>query len=637
MSTAADTKATGSQEANVKIAISEDGLTATIAEYTKPGPGKPSVSATLLTVRMKSEGITVLNGPELDDVIIKASKGKDITGMVVARGIPPKEAQDAHMEPIGDHTRPVFKGDAFAKLVHAQKPTPGTSVQGTPVLPKSDKKPKEIEVPESKGCEVYEDTGEVVATHYGLAEVRSSGIAVKPLLRVSPDQITVTTTVFPHSFDNELPTLEKFKRELWALGIRSSADKSLTKAINKAIKSDMPQGDIVAAKGRAPIDGKDGRFEVLFTGDEDKPSEDSIEVYDPRERSIFKPIREGTIIGKLHPPTEGRFGQDVFGEDLVPRKGQPKEVKAGENVEIAEDGISFRAAMSGMISWTGNTVAIQDVIKINGDVSYATGNVKAEKGTVDISGSVIDGFKVSAPGDIVVGGAVESAEIAAGGSVGVKAGIVMGGVGHVHAKGDVMCSFAENAIIKTDHNVSVMHNLSNSTVNAGGHVRCRKGKGIILGGDITAGKGVEANEIGTEFGVQTSITLAPDVTLDSDATVEIIGERKKLRAKQSQIRGIIGTEHPKKILEKTPPAKRPEMLRIIKAMIGINNRLGEIEIEMEQRRRALEEMHRYKVKVHRNAHPGTTVNIAGKSLCIHEETGPCVIYFDPGKMTVIMA
>lgn len=627
-------KQTPTGPADVAIAISDDGMTALIQSYTPPMGGGAALDADLLARRMADAGVIDSDNPHSEKALLKARLGKDVTGMAVAKGRPAQEPLDAEITFLGDMAYPVFHGDAFAKLTPARKPKPGSTVTGAPVLPASERKPEDIDIGKHSGCELDEKTGMVRAKRYGLVDYRQRKLLLKPLIKVAPDRLLVTGTVYPTHFLGDPITPDMFKRELWNMDVRLFAEKAVHKATTTAQKTGEPVENAVLARGKAPVDGRDGRFQVLFTGDDDQPDADSLEDIDPRERSIFKPIKAGTRIGRLLPPVEGRFGRDVYGEDLVPAKGRPAETTAGDNVTVGADGVEFTAAISGMITWQGQRVAVLEMVHVPGNVSYATGNLRLETGSVLIDGSVNDGFSVTAPGDISVGGAVEKATLAAGGNIGVNGGLIMGCEGRVRAKGDVTFTFGENATVQAGGDVEVVHHLSTSSVTAAGRVRCVKGKGIILGGVVTAGKGIEANEIGSDMGVKSHITLDPGVEVGG--VKKLVTERMALRDQKSQFDAVLGTESPKDVLVRTPPAKRAQVAELLKKRIAVVQRLDEIEQALEERREALERLKGMKVKVHRAVHPGTVITIARKKMVLHEAEGPCEFFYDPESERVVM-
>ena len=80
------------------------------------------------------------------------------------------------------------------------------------------------------------------------------------------------------------------------------------------------------------------------------------------------------------------------------------------------------AAVAGHATLVLETVTVSAVYYVRGEVGPATGNIEFVR-SVDISGDVLPGYRVTAGGDVEIQGSVESAEIEAAGNVSVRYGI----------------------------------------------------------------------------------------------------------------------------------------------------------------------------------------------------------------------
>ena len=75
--------------------------------------------------------------------------------------------------------------------------------------------------------------------------------------------------------------------------------------------------------------------------------------------------------------------------------------------------------------------------------------------------------------------------------------------GKITAKGGISALYAKNATIASGGDVNIAHELSNCIVFRGKQSACRQGPGRkIIGSTVRAGKGVEAQEIGSDLGVR---------------------------------------------------------------------------------------------------------------------------------------
>ena len=92
----------------------------------------------------------------------------------------------------------------------------------------------------------------------------------------------------------------------------------------------------------------------------------------------------------------------------------------------------------------------------------------------------------------------------------MRGGIVGKEMGRIRADGDVRAQFVENAHIQARGDVVVRDSIVQSVVSAEGRVVTTEGKGRIVGGSITAHKGIEVNELGSEAATGTLVNAGLD-------------------------------------------------------------------------------------------------------------------------------
>ena len=86
------------------------------------------------------------------------------------------------------------------------------------------------------------------------------------------------------------------------------------------------------------------------------------------------------------------------------------------------------------------------------DVDNTTGDIEYE-GNVIVHGNVRAGFTLKASGDITIMGVVEGANVDAGGNLTVNRGIQGMNKAQIHAGGDIVSKFVENATIVCGGNI----------------------------------------------------------------------------------------------------------------------------------------------------------------------------------------
>lgn len=613
------------------IEISDDLMKAAIKEYIPAVGGGKEPSHKSLHAELKKAKISISPSTEvLDELLMRIARQEDVTGYVVAEGKMPKDSTDGHVELFGKLDKPVFRNDVVGKYVPAVQGEDGVTVTGTALKCENCGSSKDSRPFEDSGLHVDDETKKVLSKGYGLLVEEAGSLKVKPLFRISKDKLKITATIAAEDFMGHEITLERLKQALWEMGVRTSNDEAVIAALKQSKAGGEKVDDVVVAKGKAPKEGKDGYAKLLLP--DDNPEDSETHVVDPRERSIFRTIKENTLIVKIVPPVEGEAGMNVFGEKLFPMESREAEVVLGEGVAMADDGVTVVAECTGMISWVGNTVSVLDYVEIKGDVDYKTGNIKMESGSVMITGAVIDGFQVSAPGDVLVNQFVESAIITAGGSVSVNYGIAMGNNGLIKAKGEVRAKFMETAVIEAGGNVHVAQNASNCTITTQGKLIATEGKGLILGGTIHARDGVVANEIGSDFGVVTHIILGPD---ECEAYEDLLTEKRIIKDKLKKIEKTVGAGSSKDLLKKCCESKKAKLSQILRARDLGECRLEEIEkIRNEVREKHMDAFNA-RVKVAKVAWPGTKVTILGQTFELKEPLRGGVIFFNPSTRKIV--
>ncbi len=620
--------------AGIRPAISGDGMNATIAEYYPPtGQGK-ALTMEMLFRDLSSAGIVILPPPEIARTLVEAvNKGQDIVGVEVGRGIQPTPAQDARAEPLGNWTLPVFPQDAIATIIPPSDAKPGKRLTGEKVPPSGKLKGAGIMFPKDSGCYIDKTSLLIRSERYGIVIVDSQGMTVNDLVRVTGDGMKVITTVYTQDFKGNPVTLERMQSALEAYEITARVDgHALSLALAEATEKKHPLKDVVVCKGLEARHGKNGWFEMVY---KDERSNVGIQAddgsIDYRARGVVRSVSNGELLGRLHPPEPGIPGRDVWGRVIPAREGEPFHLVVGDNV-TSENGQDYFAADNGMVFFVKNKLAVSDVFQTQGDVCMGTGNIALEKGSVHVRGAILSGFKVTSPGNILVDEVIENAVVEAAGDVEVRGGILMDKTGRIAALGGVSALFATNATIQAMGDVNIAHEINNCIVFARRYVFATKGRGKIIGSTIRCGQGLEANEIGSSLGVQTSIFLG------IERKVEEKGPAKKKELEQilQKIYTVLGTGDPRVILKQAQPDKRQAVASLLKARLKAEQKLKDLEQELIREREQQRQTMKARIKVHKIAHPGTIINCFGKVLKVTEPILHSQIYLDPDVGNIVV-
>lgn len=333
-------------------------------------------------------------------------------------------------------------------------------------------------------------------------------------VEVSTDRMSVTLT-FPANAKIKGPKQIEEEEVLDALEraeIELTDDVKLhVAAFTELVKVDETVKNFVVAEGHPPFEGKDEEFiwNEAYQKEADSWHEDSAINY--YEDSSIITVGVGEVVGSIAPLEPPRDGIDVTGR-TIPAKGQPTTLTIDPNAfeHSPEDPTQIITKMAGYPRTEGNTLFIEEVLTIAGDVNFETGRIDSKIG-VHIEGRILDRFTVRSEGSITVGAAIEAAHVYANGDITVKRGILGRGTGLVMATGDIIAKFCTEAHLSTQGDIKIARQVMASNVCVGGKL-IGTAAGLI-GGCVYAGSGVEIATIGSDANVATRVVIgvAPDI------------------------------------------------------------------------------------------------------------------------------
>ena len=265
----------------------------------------------------------------------------------------------------------------------------------------------------------------------------------------------------------------------------------------------------VVARGASPVSGDDG--EILYHFDAVNeihgPQMDEKGKADHHNLGVYKDVEEGAILCEVSPPSKGLPGYDVLGGELPAEPGKVIDLPVGQNTKPKPNKSNVLiAAISGIPKLSSGKVIIDPVLNIQGDVGTSTGDVEF-KGPINISGTIQDGFKVVAKGDVIINESCNSATIESEGDVILKYGIRSDEGAFIKAGGDVHAAFLEGVTVEAGGNVIIQDYIYHSHITAGKAVEVIGKKGYISGGKIVAHQPVLAKRLGSPAVPRTEIEL----------------------------------------------------------------------------------------------------------------------------------
>jgi len=335
------------------------------------------------------------------------------------------------------------------------------------------------------------------------------------LVKVSPDKLKAEL-IFPAGIGRDDVTLEECISALSAAGVIVSPQ--VTKTVMRMYDALPSQTDArdsttheVVACAQLPVPGKDGELKwVVHCAQDVKPNDK--ERVNHYERSAFIFVEPNQLLARIIEPTTGTEGKDVTGAPLAPTPGKPAHLELDDTTEI-KDG-QLLARKSGMLWRKGDAVSVHEVMELNSDIDFGTGNIDF-KGNIRINGNVLDLFSVKATGDIEIHGLIESAKIDAGGNLTVHGGMTGWPNGELRVGGDCEVRFMDRVRGEISGTLRVNNEILNCNLNVGGAVELTHGE--IIGGELLFKGHLTAHVVGSGAGVTT--VLIPEMGPDMSITV----------------------------------------------------------------------------------------------------------------------
>jgi uncharacterized protein (DUF342 family) len=235
---------------------------------------------------------------------------------------------------------------------------------------------------------------------------------------------------------------------------------------------------------------------------------------DFREKVENCSVHRNELLLRLYPEQEGKPGFDLHGNIIAVDKPEKLRVRAGKGVSQVDEGEStaFYAELAGRVRFADNTLSVDEVYQVNGDVGLGTGNIR-HTGSVTVTGDVLAGSVLEADGDIVIKGMIEAASITCGGSLTVAGGILGAPGKTIRALGDIEAKYIREADVAAEGDILVAKEVFHSRVRCRGTVLVPEGR--IAGGEVIALRGIRCATAGAPGTQQTLLRAGIDFTMQA--------------------------------------------------------------------------------------------------------------------------
>ncbi|MHC4447264.1 MAG: flagellar assembly protein A, partial [Planctomycetota bacterium] len=337
----------------VLITVSPNELEAS-AMPTAEGRRAEGITREEILEALKAKG--VVYGIDEAAVETLASSAATAPRVCLARGTPPKGGQAAEVELQFQDNTLVSAGQTVAILHPAQPGAPGRTVRGKE-LPA--RKTPERPLPAGENVEFNDADNTLRALVPGYVAQANHRIRVEPLVQVSSDRMKAGVRMYPLNGGEPGLTVADLEVLLREAGVVHGICPDAIRAVIQFLASAAGPTDwYVVAQGSNPIDGEDATLEFLVDAEAHVGLEMEDGRIDYRHRRESPPVSTGDLLVRKRPATPGTPGRTVTGEALSPRPGQDRNVLLGENVQASPDGLTYTAAIDGIVLRDGNRIRV---------------------------------------------------------------------------------------------------------------------------------------------------------------------------------------------------------------------------------------------------------------------------------------
>lgn len=363
---------------------------------------------------------------------------------------------------------------------------------------------------------------------------------LEPMLEISDGGWSAKLTLYPPLPETTMPEPTRIIKLLQESGIRFGIrEKTIHKAHESIRRDNGIVHNMVIARGRLPVNGQDGklRFAIELGAQPGKERLDGS--IDFKERNLFVGVTKGQLLATRTPPTTGVTGMNIFGEEIPPKQGRELILSPGPDLLYDESTGEIRAGCDGVaVVVNSQEVKVTDLQVIPKDVDYSTGNIRS-KGSLEIKGDLLQGFSITAAGDVVVDGKVAGGTIECGANVIIKGGVTGKGSA-IKAKGDVELSFIEEGSVRCRGSVRIARAVYYSDIRSSGDIVCSP-ETKIIGSTLIAGGRVKLGHVDTESSPNSLVAAA----CSPERYEEFLRLQKNIAAnekKLTRMQALVGAE-----------------------------------------------------------------------------------------------
>lgn len=454
-------------------------------------------------------------------------------------------------------------------------------------------------------------TNQANETEVRVGEIQTYPKINRVLIEVTHDEMKAYLTI------NQEVDVREVEWELRRNNVFHGINKEM---INYLIEKKEFGKPVLIAQATPPIIGEDAKLEYKFNISPEihlKEKEDG--KVDFRELGLINIVSAGQVLVVKKPATLGISGMTVTGKDIYVKNGLDIPLPVGKNTQISEDGLKLLAKIDGQVVFSHNKVNVESVFEIRGDVDYSVGNVDFP-GSVIISGSILDGFKVKSGGNIEVGGCIEKAYVYAEGNIIVGGGIIGRDEGEVKSFKNIYANFIEHGNVEAGEDVIVNESIRHSKIDAKKRVIVQGRIGTITGGKIRAGEEINAKVIGSVSGTLTIVESGSLPLLRDEVQKlkeELVSDEEKFKGVEEGIKYLLSLKE--KMRDNFPEDKEKLLLQHIQAKNTLKEKLYTMSMALPLLEAEIHQVKEGRICAYKVVYPGVKISIRAVQMEIETE------------------
>ena len=261
---------------------------------------------------------------------------------------------------------------------------------------------------------------------------------------------------------------------------------------------------VLVACGTLPGKSTDGSVEELFPRQPDTPNDEDMLLASMLNPSYIAKLEKGTPICRRIPARRGRPGRTVLGAEVEAPPAQEALLSAGKSTAFSGSDV-LESSTEGYLYFERGHFHVQQTLTVPDGLDEDSDTIDFD-GDVWIGGDVFCLNVIRATGSVVVKGSVENSFIQAGKNVTIFSGVVGEDEATIRAGACVFAKYLEHCIVYAGRSIVCECSIC-SHLYSDDHISILKGRGVTVGGSLTAARLIEASIIGSQSERSTQIVL----------------------------------------------------------------------------------------------------------------------------------